>query len=226
MRNSTTLVIPDIHLPFQHSATFKFLAELKKKYNPTEVVMIGDIVDSHSLSTFVKGAESDSTNTELYKAHEGIQKLGDLFPKMHVCLGNHDLRAFKRANEVGLSSEYIKPFHEIIRAPKGWKFAEEFYLHNVLYIHGDSYTGINCVTNMIKNKMCNVVFGHTHQSSIQYINNGRHTLFGMNVGCLIDEDAYAFSYAKFFKNKTILGAGIIETNNDIAVPHFIPLGSI
>ena len=44
------LVISDMHLPFQHKDTFRFLQALKDKYKPSTVVCIGDECDKHSLS--------------------------------------------------------------------------------------------------------------------------------------------------------------------------------
>lgn len=181
--------------------------------------MIGDIVDQHSLSTFVKGSKASSATDELAEAQKAVQALGRLFPFMRVCYGNHCKRYLKRADEVGLPNGYLKPFGEIIGAPRTWEFADEFIIDDVLYFHGDGYTGTNCVSQAIKNKFSNVVFGHTHQSSIQYINSGREIYWGMNVGALIDPEAYAFNYAKFFKNKPILGAGLVIDK----VPHFVPM---
>jgi hypothetical protein len=53
------------------------------------------------------------------------------------------------------------------------------------------------------------VIGHIHSvSGVEYIANNKDTIYGMNVGCLIDRHAYAFDYGKDFKLKPILSCGV------------------
>ena len=41
-KNKRILVISDLHVPYHHKHSFKFLAEIKKQYKPDFVVNIGD----------------------------------------------------------------------------------------------------------------------------------------------------------------------------------------
>ena len=213
--SSVCLIIPDLHLPFQHPEAFNFLKALKKKYRPTKIVCIGDIIDSYALSQFVKSPSSSNVNQELYKAQNGIKELARIFPVMLVCLGNHDLRLLKLAEKAGIPGEYLKSLPELLGTPQGWKFQDSFDIDGVHYFHGDGYTGLNACQNVIKTKFRNTVFGHTHQASILYLNG----LWSFNTGCLINKSAYAFQYAKHFKNEPALGAGLVDSG----VPYFIPL---
>jgi hypothetical protein len=68
--------------------------------------------------------------------------------------------------------------------------------------------------------MQSTVIGHIHAfAGIQWNANPRHLFFGFNVGCLIDRHLYAFKYGKKFKNKPILGVGLIENG----IPKYIPM---
>lgn len=210
------LVIPDLHAPFSHPRALEFLRKLQRQFQPTQVVCIGDLVDQHALSAFVKGPRSLNASSELHAAKTFLQRLAKLFPKMLCCLGNHDLRYLKRANEAGIPGEYLKDFSDIIGAPQGWKFADQFEIDGVLYLHGDNYSGQGAALNMVKSKMQSVCFGHTHQGSLVYHNGA----FGLNVGALTDESAYAFEYAKFAKSRAFIGAGLVLDG----VPQLVPLG--
>lgn len=44
-------------------------------------------------------------------------------------------------------------------------------------------------------------------------------MFAMNVGCLIDVEAYAMSYTRDNRSKPVLSAGVIVDG----VPHVIPM---
>ena len=48
--NSRILLISDMHIPYHHKDTLKFLQYLKDKYQPTRIICLGDEVDGHSLS--------------------------------------------------------------------------------------------------------------------------------------------------------------------------------
>lgn len=215
MKKDTVMVIGDTHAPFAHPDALKFLARMKKEYEPTTIIHIGDIVDQCALSAFVKGPTSMNAQQELWAAKEWIKKLGKLFPVLTCTLGNHDLRWLKRASEMGIPGEYLKDFRDVIEAPKGWTFVDQHERKGITYVHGDGFTGQSAAINIIKHKMTNCTFGHTHQSVIQFM-NGK---FGFNVGCLIDPDAYCFEYAKHYKIRPELGVGFIING----VPRWEPL---
>jgi hypothetical protein len=64
--------------------------------------------------------------------------------------------------------------------------------------------------------------GHSHSfGGVQYSANSRDTVFGINVGCGVNRDAYAFAYGKYSKQKETLGCGIV-LNNQSAI--FVPMG--
>ena len=43
--NSRILFISDLHVPYHHPQAFEFLKHLKKKYNPTRIICLGDECD-------------------------------------------------------------------------------------------------------------------------------------------------------------------------------------
>ena len=214
------LTISDLHLPFQHKDAFTFLSALKSRYQPHEVVCIGDEVDMHALSNFDKDPDGLSAGDELKAALTELKKLYKLFPKAKACTSNHTSRPFRQAFKFGIPSAYIKSYHEFLQAPKGWQWADCWELDGVLYEHGTGMSGQNGAIKAALANMQSTVIGHIHAfAGVQYSANPRHLIFGANIGCLIDKDRYAFRYAVTLKVKPILGTGLIIDG----VPLFIPM---
>ena len=51
MKNKRILVISDMHIPYHHKDSIKFLKEIKKEFKPDKIINIGDSVDFHAIST-------------------------------------------------------------------------------------------------------------------------------------------------------------------------------
>ena len=64
------------------------------------------------------------------------------------------------------------------------------------------------------------VQGHYHTKfNLQYWANPDDLYWGMNVGCLINQKSMAFSYARNFNTRFVLGCGIIING----VPRLLPM---
>jgi hypothetical protein len=220
VKDITVLAVPDLHIPFQHKDAFKFLAAVKKRYKPTEVVNLGDIEDWHSISMHDHDPDGLSPGDELKELRRAIKPLISLFPSMKICTSNHGSLPLRRAFKFGLPSELIKSYREIIEAPKTWEIADTWEVDGIIYEHGESFAGQQGAIKSANANMQSTVIGHIHAfAGIQYSANSRHLIFGFNVGCLIDRSKYAFAYGKKIKAKPILGCGIIKNG----VPTFIPM---
>lgn len=214
------LAVPDLHAPFHHQDAYRFLAAVKRKYKPQIVVNMGDLEDWHSISMHDHDPDGLSPGMELKELRKAVKPLFKLFPKMLICTSNHGSLPLRRAFKFGLPSELIKSQLEIVGAPKGWKLAEQWEIDDVVYEHGESFSGASGAIKSANANMQSTVIGHIHAfAGIQYSANQKHLIFGFNAGCLIDRHKYAFAYGKKIKAKPILGCGIIEDG----VPKFIPM---
>lgn len=217
---SIVLAIPDIHAPFHHRDAFKFLEAVKKKFKPDTVINMGDLEDWHSISMHDHDVNGMSAGDELKALRKAIKPLFKLFPKMKICTSNHGSLPFRRAFKFGLPSELLKSYRDILEAPQGWVWADQWEVDGVIYEHGDPFSGQLAALKAAEQNMQSTVIGHVHTfAGIQYSANSRHLIFGFNTGCLIDKDAYAFAYARKIKRKPILGCGVIING----VPTFIPM---
>jgi predicted phosphodiesterase len=217
---STILTISDLHAGFIHKDAVDFLKDLKKTYKPDHIVLLGDVVDQYCFSSFDHDPDAMGASEEEELAFEQLEPLYALFPKAKCCLGNHDKRIYKKAMKAGIPSRMLPKFRDLIRAPKGWEFAENFTIGNTFFFHGDGLTGRTALMTAIQQYRTNVVFGHVHScAGAAHINNGRSQVWAMGTGCLVDPEAYAFQYAAASRDKPVIGTGIILDNT----PLFIPL---
>lgn len=219
-RRPVVLAVPDFHAPFGHRDAVAFLEELAGRVNPDVVVLMGDVADQHAFSRFPRNPSGMSGGHELRAARKQLAPLAKLFPKALVCWGNHDRRIYDRVVEVGIPEETIREMNDILEAPAGWKWADEWEVDGVLYEHGTQYTGKDGNKKAAEAAMGPVCIAHIHaHAGIYYKGNRRHLFWGFNTGCLIDHKAYAFAYAKRTPDKPVLGAGVI----DAGIPRFVPM---
>lgn len=214
-------VFSDIHSPFDLPNFPYFLQDTFKKYGVEKKVCCGDMVDSHAVSRH--GAEPCALGaySEFDLAIQRIKIYTTLFPKVDYILGNHDLRLWNQAASVGIGRRFLKELQEILGLPEGWICRNEEYEYNdVLFLHGINCTGKNGALNKALTERMSVVIGHSHaHGGVQYAANGRNKVFGLNVGCGVNEKAYAFTYGRHSKYKATIGCGIIfDSENAIFVP--------
>ncbi len=220
MKKTVVLAIPDLHCPFEHQDSLEFLKAVKKLYKPTEYVCLGDEIDAHSLGDYDHDPDGLSAGDELKAAIEHLKEFYKVFPEMKVCTSNHTSRPYRRAFKFGIPKALMRSYSEFLQASKGWQWADEWEIDNVIYEHGEGFTGQQGAIKSALGNMQSTVIGHIHSfAGIQFSANSKHLIYGFNVGCLIDRHKYAFAYGKKMKTKPILGCGIISNG----VPMFISM---
>jgi predicted phosphodiesterase len=217
-----TLAISDLHCPFQHPHAFDFLSDLNKEYKPDVVVCIGDEVDMHAISNWNSDPDGMSVGDETATAKVALKPLWKLFPKMIITESNHTARPYRKAFSSGISRTMMRSYNEIYDAPSTVKWVPKVFIDGVEYFHGENMGQKTSTYSCIDKKKHSCVFGHTHAHGGVYYNethDGRR-LFGLNVGCLVDESAYAFAYGKAYPFGPTLGSGIVVDGESA---FFIPL---
>lgn len=220
--SKTVLVISDTQAPFHHPDTVKFLSAVKRKYKPTRVIHIGDLVDAYCFSEYLKAPESISAEREIRGGKKFVADLARVFPKVDVIFGNHDRRLHRAAKRAGIHKSFIKAWSDVLEAPRGWKWYNELEVDNVLYQHGDESGagGLHAAQRRAILNGRNTVAGHLHtNASIMYFANRNGLWWGMHVGSLIDHKAVAFEYSKKALKKPILSVGVIQDG----VPQIVPM---
>ena len=203
------LIIGDTHLPYELDGYLEFCIEQYHKWNCDTVVHIGDLIDSHATSRHPSMPEAYSPGDELKYTISKLKSWYKAFPNMKVCIGNHDIRSYKIASEYGVASKWMKGFAEVLEVPT-WEFEESFEINGILYTHGTGTTGQNAAHMRALNLGQSVVMGHLHtESSIIHHKIANEVIFGMIVGCGVNEKSYGMNYAKNFPRKCITSCGIV-----------------
>jgi hypothetical protein len=209
-----------MHIPYHHKDSINFLKEIKKQFKPDKIVNIGDLLDFHAISMHDSNPDLYSAGMELDKAKEYIKVLEDIFPEVIEVDSNHSSLVYRRALKYGMSKQFLKPYGEFLGTRK-WKWIDDLTLtmsngQRCFFTHGRSAD----VLKVSQTMGMNCVQGHYHTKFlISYWANPDNLFFAMNVGCLINQKSMAFSYAKNFKTRFILGCGIILNG----IPRLLPM---
>jgi hypothetical protein len=220
MKYNCVLVIPDLQIPFQHPYALTFLKMVRDEYKPDLVVCVGDEWDNCALSRYPKDPDGMSAGDEYRRARRASKAYYEAFPDVYLCESNHRERLYKRAYEAGIPKDLIKDTSGYMGSPPGWRWADQWIFDGVVYEHGDRASGANAGERLMDANHASVVYGHHHDSpGVTYRQKANKTMFAMNVGCLIDKDAYAMSYTRHNRSKPVLSCGIVLDGT----PHVLPM---
>jgi len=207
------LVIPDLHIPYEHPDALAFTKACYKKYvgKTGFVINLGDEVDGHAISFHKSSAELFSAGHELQEAIRKLKYWYKAFPVSHVLDSNHGSLIYRRMSDQGLPLHYIKPLKVIYNTPK-WEWHEEIYLKTakggIYMCHGKSGTYGKLVKEM---GTYGCIQGHFHgKCEITWHASGLMERFNCFSGCLIDRKSLAFAYGKNHIPKPILAVTVIS----------------
>jgi hypothetical protein len=76
----------------------------------------------------------------------------------------------------------------------------------VYFCHGK----VSNITKLVQQYGVSCCSGHYHsQMKIEYVSRPDALTWGLQVGCLVDKDSMAMAYGRVFKDRPIIGTGII-----------------
>jgi hypothetical protein len=180
------------------------------------------VVDHHAISNHDPAPEAKGPIDEFDLAKAEIKRWVKAFPRMQVCEGNHDQRVYRQASSVNIPGRFLKGYKELWETP-GWDWKPDFILDDVYYFHGTGAGGEYPAVATMKKMLMSTVMGHVHSAGgIWWKANPLRRIFGMNVGCGVDDKHIAFKYGENLKVRSILSASVVI---DGVPQHFImPMG--
>lgn len=218
--NSRVLLISDMHIPYHHPDTLAFLAHLKKKYNPTRVICLGDELDKHALSYHDSDPDLPSAGDELRRSVPVIHQLFEMFPVMDIIESNHGSLVWRKAKTNGIPRQYIRSYNDVLGVGEGWKWSFDLTITlpngQRCYIHHGKTSN---VIQLSQQMGMNAIQGHYHEACrIDYWGNPTGLYWGMQCGCLIDDDALAFSYNNVNIKRPVIATGLIIDSIPVLEP--------
>lgn len=218
---SKILVLPDMHAPWVNWPALMQAYKWKLSHKPDLVVCLGDITDQKIWSRWQKDVDDVSPSDEFLQAEKCLKKLHKMFPKMIILRGNHDVRILSRAIEAGIPAQMFKDVNEVFSYP-GWEWREpsdKLVIPTargpILFVHGDEQGGTPAQKSRILG--LSVIQGHTHKVSITYTSTLKGTIFGAEMGCIMDTESKAAKYASANPVGSSVGFGVVKHG----VPYFI-----
>ncbi len=209
--NSRVLIISDMHIPYNHPNMIPFLQMLEDRYHFTRVICIGDELDKHAMSYHDSDPDLPSAGDELRRALPVIKQVERMFPVMDILDSNHGSMVYRKAKSHGIPRSYIKSYNDVLEVGPDWKWHMELTItlpegQKVYFTHGKTADGIKLSQAM----GMSVVQGHYHEKcTIDHWANPNDRYFSMQVGCLIHDDSYAFSYNNTNLKRPMIGCGVI-----------------
>lgn len=215
------LVIPDAHAPWVNWKALEQAHKWYKSHKPDLVVCLGDLTDQKIWSRWSKDTDDLSPSEEFLAAQTTLVKLHGMFPEMVILRGNHDVRVLSRAVEAGIPAQMFNDVDQVFNF-KGWTWVphgEKLILKTVrgpiLFVHGDEQGGTVAQKSRILG--LSVIQGHTHKVSITYTTALKGSIFGAEMGCIMDTQSKAAKYAAPNPVGSTVGFGVVKHG----VPYFI-----
>lgn len=210
------LIIGDLHCPFNLQSYLEFCLKQQKKFKCGKVIFIGDVIDNHYSSYHESDPDGMSAGDELDVAIKELQKYYTTFPQATVIIGNHDRLVYRKAFSGGVSKRWIKEYRDVLNVPN-WEFVESLDLFNVNINHGEGGTA----RAKMKKELQSQIQGHLHSDLyVEYIVGKNFRIFGMQVGCGVNNKTYAMAYGRDYK-KPAIGCGVLLNNGTL--PIVIPM---
>lgn len=202
-------IVGDLHLPFVHPRYLDFICDTFEAWSVDTIYLAGDVVDQHALGFWEHDPDGLSASSELDEAVRLIQQWHTALGEVTVSIGNHDARHVRTAKKAGIPSRYLRSYSDIFGTPN-WKWVMSDVVDGVLYEHGTGSSGKFAAYNRALQKRQSVVIGHCHSGGgVLYHCNETSRIFGLNVGCGIDVERYAFEYGRPFPIRPTLGCGVV-----------------
>lgn len=218
----TTLLIQDLHIPWQHPDALAFCLAVYKQYGCQQAISVGDELDWHSISYHDHDPDMPSPGDELKMAKREVRKWQQAFPDLRLVQSNHGDLMRRKMLTAGLPHEAMRDYSEIYDC-KGWTWYPEIIedMHGIPLIVRHDFGG-NLKSALSKVGDACIAWGHRHTLfGVHYRANLRYSQWSMCAGCLIDPSHQAFNYAKGTLDRPMLGCGVVRDGMAYPVPMWI-----
>jgi len=222
---SRVLVFGDTHIPFMLKKYSEFLKEVYKKYKCDKVVCMGDLFDCHAISRHDTHPDAVGGKEEYLRGIKQAKQLYKFFPKVEICIGNHDEILYRQNATLGIPEIMLPTLKTLFQTPIGWKWAYQHTIDGINYFHGTGISGEHAHVTATKKKMMSTCIGHIHTNlGVRYIANDRELLLSIGTGCGMNHRSYAAAYAKFNIKKPVIGC-VVVIDGTLVIPVPMNLGT-
>jgi hypothetical protein len=224
------------HAPWQnkkmYESTFNYLV---KEVDLSGIILCGDIVDLHSLSTHETNKlalPNVTLDWEYKEANKFLDEIQDIIPndnsfELKYLFGNHEdryLRAIKDVNTSKFGSSLIGPVQGLNLIKRGYDVFENWKSDFIsigehLDANHGEFLNVHCAKKTIDTYRKSIVFFHTHRFQIFIEGN----VGGFNMGSGADFNAPIFNFATRAMKTSWFNSSTLVTLDEDAYYHVQPL---
>lgn len=172
---STTIVIPDTHVPFEDKKAWNCALRAIREVQPQRIVIIGDFLDCLTVSHFPRlPSRVQLLQYEIKRGREALDRITDAAPKAKVvyCCGNHELRLEKYLAQKAPELFGLIDIPDLLGVTKrGWTwvpYRNHVTFGKVAYSHDLGYSGKSATSRCLDSFGGNIVTGHVHSAGVVY----------------------------------------------------------
>lgn len=207
------------HAPYQHRDRLAFYRAVKKEYDLTDAIHLGDEWDMHAYSYHEKDPELKGAKDETSAAQRFSKELEEIWPNLAILHSNHASLVYRKAKTSGIPLLFIRSYREVHDTPGwNWHFQMNITLPDgspLLLQHGTKVDA----WNLGRRQGVNSAAAHRHtEHYARYFESFLHRRWAMQVGCGIDRQSRAFAYGKEDIGQPLLGMGVVIDSKPITVP--------
>lgn len=229
MTTTTTLVIPDTHIPYHDESCVRLIDRVITTCQPDRVVFLGDWLDNYSCSQYLKDpAREFALKDEIEIAGMRLRTVVDQVPDYYFVEGNHELRLPKfiasRAPELIALTPTLREMWGI-PAARWVPYHKHITLGRVSYAHDIGHSGKGALRQSLDAFAESLVFGHTHLAGVVHDADvhGRGR-FALNAGWLGDPTHIDYRHQAKCRGWRQGFGWIVESIPDAACPS--PVGRL
>ena len=240
-----SVLLPDIHYPFQDKPSMKAVFQFLRWFNPDEVILLGDAMDMTAASHWLEDKKLHKTmeNKRISKEYKGfdqeiltpIERIVSPKCKKIYMGGNHEDWINQMVEEKPTLEGSLEPDEVLHLKERGWKWipyliADEngntrlgtYKIGKLLVFHG-LYTNKYHAAKTAETFSCSVAYGHTHDRQIYtkvHIDNPRSFHTAQSIGCLCQK---APAYLRGKANRWVNALGIVYSLPDGYYDLYVPI---
>lgn len=190
-----TVVLSDIHIPFQDDDTLKSVFDCLVDIQPRNLVLLGDVLDCYSISRFLKRPDRvRNLQAEINIFYKLMRELKKYIPntEIHYVLGNHENRLEKLVlDNPGLFGlKNLEPTKLFRLNELGIYYHKtKVNIDNFIFYHGDvvrKNAGYSAKAEYEDHRMNSGMSGHTHRLGAYYSTYEKQAGQWFENGCLCE----------------------------------------
>lgn len=214
------LVCPDAHHPFVDRLAWETFLAAGRALRPDVLVIIGDFIDSYSISSHTKDpARKVHFRDELDATNAALDEIDALrVPRVIMCEGNHETRLARAI------ADRAPEFHGLLdmrglldvndRGYEWVPYKQWIRVGKIAFTHDIERCGVNAARQSLLDFGGNIVFGHTHRGAVVYqgtVDGDQHVC--LNVGWLGDYETVDYKHQARARRDWQHGFGLVTLDS-------------